>query len=155
MRELDALDRAIIVELEKDARIPITDLARRLNCPNSTIRDRILKLEQDQIILGYTTILNYKKLGYGVKAIMEVTRDSAVPSEKSFEDIQDIPEVVNIQVVTGEVDELVTIYVRDVDHLKDVIFSKFTSIKQKLKQNTLIVLDEKSFPFAANLLKEK
>lgn len=155
MRELDALDRAIIIELEKNARIPITDLARRLNSPNSTIRDRILKLEEDEIILGYTTILNHKKLGFGVRAIMEVSRDAAVTSEKSFEDIRNIPEVTSVQIVTGNVDELITICVRDVDHLKDVIFNKFTAIKQKLKQNTLIVLDEKTFPFAANLLKEK
>ena len=72
MKSLDDLDYQIIAELEKDARISILDLARKLDYPNSTIRDRVHKLEEEQIILGYSAKLNYKKLGFGIKAVILV-----------------------------------------------------------------------------------
>ena len=152
MRSLDDLDKKILAELEKNARISIIDLARTLQIPNSTARDRINKLEENGIIKGYTTVLDYKKIGYGVKAVIQVTRDAAIPMDKTLEEIVNVPEVTGIQFVTGEVDELVTVYLQDIDHLKEVIFTKLTSLNWHSKLNTLIIMDEKTFPFAQRAL---
>ena len=69
---------AILAELEQDARIPISELARRLDSPNSTIRDRIRALEENGVILGYTAIIDPEKLGLGVKAIIQASRAQSV-----------------------------------------------------------------------------
>lgn len=151
MKQLDDLDHRIISELEADARISLQDLARKLGCPNSTIRDRVRKLEEEEIILGYTTRLNYLKLGYGIKAIVLVTRDAAGYLDSTLQDLAKVHEVTKIQYVTGQVDEILTLYVQSIDHLKDILFTKFSTFSGSSHFNTLIVLQENTFPFALNL----
>ena len=58
MPPLDDLDLAILTALEENARIPISELARRLGAPGSTLRDRIRGLEQEGVILGYTALVD-------------------------------------------------------------------------------------------------
>ena len=71
MPSLDDLDRAILAELEENARIPISELARRLDTPSSTIRDRMRSLEQDGVILGYTALVNPAKLRLLIQGVTE------------------------------------------------------------------------------------
>jgi Lrp/AsnC family transcriptional regulator, regulator for asnA, asnC and gidA len=151
MRSLDELDYQIIAELETDARISILDLSRKLGYPNSTIRDRVHKLEEEQIILGYTTRLNYERLGFGIKAVILVARESVVLLESALQDVAQVSEVTHVQYVTGEVDEILTVHARNIDHLKDIIFNKFSSLSGSSRFNTLVVLQENTFPFSPNL----
>jgi DNA-binding Lrp family transcriptional regulator len=151
-RPLDDLDKSILAELEKNARETIIELARKLKVPNSTVRDRINKLEESGVIKGYTTVLDHKKMGYGIKAIIQVTRDTAIPMDKTLLDVLHVPEITSIQFVTGDVDELVTVYIQDIDHLKEIIFSRLTSLNWNSKLNTMIIMDEMSFPFAQRVL---
>lgn len=152
MKQLDSLDRQILVELEGNARISNLDLARKLEAPNSTVRDRIRRLEESGIIQAYRAVIDYEKLGFGIKAIVQVTRESAIPLENTLNGIEGLPEIQTIQFVTGETDELVTIFLRDIDHLKDVLFTKFSNWNWKAKLNTLIVMEERNFPFIKNML---
>ena len=151
MQNMDKINIDILSEMENDGRITLNELSRRLGYPVSTIRDRIQKMEEDGTILGYQTVLNPKKLGYGIKAIVQVFYQETVPSTKTLEEVGKFPEVTNIQFVTGEMDEQVTIYARDVDHLREILFSKFGEVSFHVRQNTIIVLHEESFPFTRNL----
>lgn len=145
MRPLDDLDLAILAELESDARIAVSELARRLGSPNSTIRDRIRALEEDKVIRGYTAIIDPEKLGLGIKAIIQVTRNQSVSLEQILSEPMNLSEITDVQVVTGEIDELVTVYVHDVDHLKEIIWDRFGQFPGVTKWSTAIVLDERSF----------
>lgn len=155
MRPLDELDLAILAELESDARITVSELARRLGSPNSTIRDRIRGLEEDEVIRGYTTIIDPKKLGLGIKAIIQVVRNQSVSLEQILSEPVNLSEITDVQVVTGEIDELVTIYAHDVDHLKEIIWNKFGRFPGVTKWSTAIVLDEKSFPLTRRFRPKK
>jgi Lrp/AsnC family transcriptional regulator for asnA, asnC and gidA len=127
-------------------------LARRLNAPSSTIRDRLRGLEESEVILGYTAVVDPAKLGLGIKAIIQVARDQSV----SFEDFCAEPlgfhEITNVQLVTGETDEFITVYARDVDHLKDIIYNKVGSLPGLTRSNTAIVLEEERFPLTRQFL---
>lgn len=151
MKLHDDLDCQIVSALEEDARISVLDLARKLGAPNSTIRDRMRKLEEEGVIQGYTARLDYEKLGFGIKAVVLVTRASTVSLEEALGDISQVSEVTNVQYVTGEVDEILTVYARNIEHLKDILFTKFASLSGSSRFNTLIVLQENSFPFSPNL----
>ena len=146
MPPLDDLDRAILAELEENARIPISELARRLDTPSSTIRDRMRGLEQDGVILGYTALVNPAKLGLGIKAILQVTRDQSFSLKEFHAETTEFREVANVQLVTGETDELITIHARDVDHLKDIIYNVVGALPGVTRSNTTIVLEEERFP---------
>jgi Lrp/AsnC family leucine-responsive transcriptional regulator len=146
MNALDDLDLAILAELEQNARISISELARRLDSPNSTIRDRIHGLEEDEVILGYKAIVNPDKLGLGIKAVIQTGRAQSISLEDFCSEATEFPEITRVQIVTGETDQLVTVYVRDVEHLKEVIFDKVGALPGLTKSNTTIVLEERNFP---------
>ena len=146
MHSLDELDLKILTELEKNARISISELARHLDCPTSTARDRIRGLEESGVISGYTAVIDPKKLGMGIKAVIQVVRSPTVPLDNILSEADLAPEFTNIQVLTGEIDELVSIYARDVDHLKEILYNRFGNFKGVESWNTTIVLDEKSYP---------
>jgi len=51
-----------------------------------------------------------------------------------------------VQTLTGDTDELITVYARDVDDLKDIIYNKVGALPELTWLSTGIVLDEISFP---------
>jgi DNA-binding Lrp family transcriptional regulator len=152
MPSLDDLDLALLAELEADARISVSELSRRLGAPSSTVRDRMRGLEESGVILGYTTVIDHEKLGLGIKAIIQVSRDQRF----SLEDFEDEPveflEVTNVQLVTGEMDEFITVYADNVDHLKEIIYNKVGSLPGLDRSNTAIVLEEERFALTRRFL---
>ena len=145
MHPIDDLDLAILAELESNARITVSELARCLDSPSSTIRDRMRRLEEGGVIQAYTTIIDPARLGLGIKAIVHVTRDHSISLETLVSEASKLPEVTNVQLLTGDTDELITIYARDVEHLKDIIYNKFGTLPGLIRMSTAIVLDEKRF----------
>jgi len=145
MHPIDDLDLAILAELESNARITVSELARCLDSPSSTIRDRMRRLEEGGVIQAYTTIIDPARLGLGIKAIVHVTRDHSISLETLISEASKLPEVTNVQLLTGDTDELITIYARDVEHLKDIIYNKFGTLPGLIRMSTAIVLDEKRF----------
>jgi Lrp/AsnC family transcriptional regulator for asnA, asnC and gidA len=152
MAALDDLDLQILVELEQNARIAVSELARRLDTPSSTIRDRMHALEEDGVILGYTTLIDPEKLGLGIKAIVQATRDQSVSLEDFSGEPDQFPEITNVQLLTGETDEFITIYARDVDHLREIIYDKIGALPGLTRSNTAIVLEEDRFPLLRRFL---
>lgn len=66
---LDKTDKKILFELEKNARIPDTQLAKRVGKSKDSVRYRINKLEQEGIIKNYKTWIDYSKLGFRTSTI--------------------------------------------------------------------------------------
>lgn len=146
MEDLDRLDLDILAALEENARIPVSELARQLDAPSSTIRDRIRGLEENGVILGYTTRINPIALGLGIKAIIEVTRDQSFSLHEFHSEPGQFTEITNVQLVTGETDELFTVHARDVGHLKEIIYNVVGSLPGVTRSNTSIVMEEERFP---------
>jgi len=62
--KLDYYDKKILFELDKNARITTSNLAKQIRKSKQFVDYRIKKLEEEKIILGYTTVIDYSKLGY-------------------------------------------------------------------------------------------
>lgn len=62
--QLDLFDKKILFELERDASIPISALAKRIRRSKEFANFRIHRLEKENIILGYSAIIDMSKLGY-------------------------------------------------------------------------------------------
>lgn len=146
MYKFDDLDTAILIEMERNARITFSELARRLDTPHTTIRDRVRRMENGGVILGYRAIINPESLGLNIKAIAHVTRDQAVSLGDIASESASLPEIARVQVLTGDVDELITFHARNVEHLKEMIYEQFASMPGILKMSTSIVLEEREFP---------
>ncbi len=62
--KLDAFDRRILFELDKNARITGTDIGKVIRKSKQFVDYRIKKLEESKVILRYVTVIDYSKLGY-------------------------------------------------------------------------------------------
>jgi Lrp/AsnC family leucine-responsive transcriptional regulator len=119
--EFDACDDRILVELQRDARITMAELGRRVHLSQPAVTERVRKLESSGVIKGYRAELDLTRLGYGIRAIIRVARAEYARVVKL---IEQTPEVINAYNVTGEDSWVLEIAVIDVRHL-DVVVSKF------------------------------
>jgi Lrp/AsnC family leucine-responsive transcriptional regulator len=72
---MDKFDEEIIRLLKKDGRIALAEISREVGLSSLTNKDRIGKLEEDGVILGYRPLLEYSKLGLGMTAFIGLTLD--------------------------------------------------------------------------------
>jgi Lrp/AsnC family leucine-responsive transcriptional regulator len=67
---LDATDWEILVELQGDGRVPLTELARRVNLSASATTERVRRLEATGVISGYRANVDLTKTGFNVLAVV-------------------------------------------------------------------------------------
>jgi DNA-binding Lrp family transcriptional regulator len=71
----DDLDPKILQLLQKDSKLTYEQIGEMLNRSQSTIRDRIKKMEEDRTILGYSAIVDQERIGIGVDAFLSADID--------------------------------------------------------------------------------
>jgi len=101
MVRISEKDLAIIELLMRDARIPYTEIARRLGVTEAAVRKRVHKLEEEGIIRGYRAVVDAKRLGY--KIVAEIGFD-VEPEHyvEVIERVREMPEVKRMKSTTGD-----------------------------------------------------
>jgi Lrp/AsnC family transcriptional regulator, leucine-responsive regulatory protein len=131
---LDAHDARILEELQRDARITMAELGRRVHLSQPAVTERVRKLELNGVIRGYRAIVDPQRLGYGIRALVRVGR---VEYQRMVKLIEQAPEVVNAWNFTGEDSWIMEIAVIDVEHL-DAVVTRFCILSDT---STSIVLN--------------
>jgi Lrp/AsnC family transcriptional regulator, leucine-responsive regulatory protein len=121
---LDATNLRLLAELQDDARLSLAELGRRVGLSAPAVAERLQRLEREQVILGYHARLNPRRLGFELSAVVRV-RPAPRQIPKIAEQARGTPEVVDCRRITGEDCFILTVHVRDVDHLEEVI-DRFT-----------------------------
>lgn len=113
---LDGADKAIIDLLLRDSRISLRAIGAQVGLTAPAVRDRILRLEDVGIIEGFSIRLNPRSLGFPLEAVLRV---EPLPGKlRSVEmTLQNIPEIVECSVVTGEDCFVARLMLRDVSEL--------------------------------------
>ena len=132
--ELDAYDTRILEELQRDARTSMAELGRKVHLSQPAVTERVRKLEIAGFIKGYRAVVDYQRLGYGIRALVRAGR---VEYGRMLQLIEQTPEVVNAFNVTGEDSWILEIAVIDVEHL-DAVVTKFCMLAET---STAIVLN--------------
>ncbi|MFB9839327.1 Lrp/AsnC family transcriptional regulator [Actinoallomurus acaciae] len=70
--DLDVTDWAILVEVQRDGRIPLTELGRRVSLSASATTERVRRLEAAGVITGYRAEVDLEKVGYPVLAVVRL-----------------------------------------------------------------------------------
>jgi Lrp/AsnC family leucine-responsive transcriptional regulator len=69
---LDGTDWAILDELQRDARVSLSELGRRVNLSSSATTERVRNLENRGVITGYTAVIDLIAVGYPVLALVRL-----------------------------------------------------------------------------------
>lgn len=156
MVNLDDTDIKILRILQTDVKLPLTQLSERLGIPHGTVRDRIRKMEEAGVIESYAAVINPAKMGFLMNCLVEVTLDQQVENSLSIEGLLKIEEVTEVQLLTGDVDVLVRIWARDVEHLRQILYEKFTRVPGMVRTSTIVVLNTytKSLPLPTDHLEK-
>jgi Lrp/AsnC family leucine-responsive transcriptional regulator len=133
---LDDPNLCLIRELQQDARLSFAELGRRVGLSSPAVAERLARLEETGVITGYHADVDPRALGFTLGAIVRI-RPAGRELHKVAELAQRTPEVVECHRITGEDCYFMKAWVRDVEHLEDVIdqFAIYgqttTSIMQK------------------------
>jgi Lrp/AsnC family leucine-responsive transcriptional regulator len=118
--DLDDIDRALLVELQRDARLSLAELGRRVGLSPPAVGERVRRLTDEGVIRGFRTDVDPRALGYALSAIVRV-RPAPRQLQKVAELARATPEVVECHRITGEDCFFLKAHVRDVEHLEEVI----------------------------------
>lgn len=112
---MDAIDRKILAELQRDGRLTITELADRVRLSVSPCHRRLRALENSGAISGYRAQLDAHALGLSFEALVFVTMRASDRStlEMFEESVAEIPNVLQAQRLFGDPDYLLRVITRD------------------------------------------
>lgn len=141
--ELDRYDRQILDVLQQDGRISNQDLADRIGLSPSPCLRRVRALEESGLITGYRALLDAKKLGLSLMALIGISMDVHTPERFANLEasIAEIPEVLECLLITGQQsDYQLKAVVRDMDAYQDLLLNKITRIQGVTGVHTSFVL---------------
>lgn len=140
--ELDPLDFKILEILVKDANLPYTEIGSRLDVSGGTVHVRMKKMESLGIVKGAQLLIDYAKIGWDITAFLGIYLDKSSLYEDVAEQLQQIPEVVNIHYTTGIYSIFAKIICRDTQHLREVLHDKIQRVTGIQRTETFISLEE-------------
>ncbi|MEA2420790.1 MAG: Lrp/AsnC family transcriptional regulator, leucine-responsive regulatory protein [Thermoleophilaceae bacterium] len=117
---LDDANRRLLNELQQDARLSFAELGRRVGLSSPAVADRLARLEETGVITGYRAEIDLRKVGFTLGVVIRI-RPAPRELHKVAELAQRTPEVVECHRITGEDCYFIKAYVRDVEHLEQVI----------------------------------
>ena len=143
LMKLDKTDRRILDVLQRDGRISVTDLAERVGLSSTPCARRIKQLEASGLIQGYAAIVDPKRAGQTIQAIVQIKLEhhSDEIVERFRRTLIDRPEVLACYTMTGEMDFLLHVIVRDIDALSDFTLRRLLRVQGVRDVRSSIVLE--------------
>lgn len=117
--ELDGIDRKILNMLQRNSRTSFARIARESNVSEATVRFRVKKLVRKGVIIQFTTLLDPRKIGLKVTAIIMAKVDPFL-LEKAFEELASFDETNHVFQSTGEYDIIAVLNAKDMRHLSEL-----------------------------------
>lgn len=128
---LDDLDRRILEELQRDGGLTNLELAERIGLSPSPCSRRVKALEESGVLERRVALLDGKKLGLSLAAIIQISMDRHTPERfEHFERlVRSFPEVQACYLITGhDADYFLKVVVPDMDHYQAFLLEKITRI---------------------------
>jgi|SRR5215211_2801556 len=117
---LDDTNRRLLEELQDNARLSLAELGRRVGLSAPAVAERLQRLEHDGVIAGYHAQVEPAAVGFPLGAVIRI-RPAPGQLQNVAELARETPEVVECHRITGEDCFFIRAYLRDVQHLEEVI----------------------------------
>lgn len=117
---LDEIDALILEALFANARISTAELSRQIGLSSPSTAERLKRLEENGVIVGYTIVVNPERMGLPLPVCLRVR---PVPGEmdKVTKILNEIPEIVDCDRVTGDDCFIARAHVQSVKHMETLI----------------------------------
>ena len=137
---MDKIDHEILRMLKSNARVPLAHISMEVGLSSPSIKDRIDKLEDEGVILGYRPVIDYRKLGLGLTAFVKVILEYPQCCSEDFATkLGRLPEVIEGHFTDGDEDMLLKVVTKDPETLKDVL-NEINAVEGIANTKTIISL---------------
>jgi Lrp/AsnC family leucine-responsive transcriptional regulator len=140
--KLDSIDRAILVELQREGRLSNLELAQRVHLSPSACLRRVKALEDSGVIAQYVALVNPKAVGkHGISFTIINLESMNTSLLQAFEQaVRDEPEVLDCFYVAGTNDYLIRFAYRDAEDLERFHADVLMRLPNVARTNSLLVL---------------
>ncbi len=118
---LDETDLKLLSLLLKDARATLKSLAAEVGLSAPAVSERMARMQHEGVVRGYRVDIDWRTLGYTLTAYLSVVIRVGTPRDQVLLELQEVPEVEEVSVVTGASDLIIRIRCTGFDHLKHII----------------------------------
>ncbi|KWC28315.1 AsnC family transcriptional regulator [Burkholderia ubonensis] len=137
---LDAFDRKLLMEVQRDAQTPQNELGARVNLSTAAVNRRLRRLAEDGVIERYTAVVAPEKVGYALTIVVNVEMESEQIDQidamkRTFERCLQVQQC---YYVTGEWDFVLILTVRDMDQYNALTRQLFFSNNNVKRFKTLV-----------------
>lgn len=142
MTTLDRTDLRMLAVLQGEGRITNAELAERVSLSPSACLRRLQRLEGDKVITGYAAQVDPQAVGLGLQAFVRVqlTQHESSAIENFVDRVNAWDEVVACHALTGDMDYLLHVVVRDLEHFSRFLLDKLLAQAEVDDVNSSFVL---------------
>jgi Lrp/AsnC family transcriptional regulator, leucine-responsive regulatory protein len=142
--KLDAIDLKILDEVQKDGRISIVELARRVNLTKTPCADRLKRLEKSGVILGYNARINPDMVDAAHLTFVEVqlsstTADALADFNKA---VANAREIQSCHMIAGGFDYLLKVRTADIKGYRESLGLVISRLPHVQQTHTYVVMEE-------------
>ncbi|AOA70606.1 MAG: AsnC family transcriptional regulator [Stenotrophomonas rhizophila] len=140
--QFDRTDLRLLAEIQQHGRATNAELAARVNLSPSACLRRVQRLESEGVIAGYGARLEPRRIGLGLQAFVRVQLEKHDQHAIGVfaDSVVDWDEVVACHALTGDMDYLLHIYVRDLEHFSSFLLDKLLNAAGVADVNSSFVL---------------
>lgn len=126
----DKIDKKILQELQRNGRLSHQELSERVGLSPTPCARRIRNMEKSGVIKGYAALIDESSVGYGFSVFVSVRLDHQTDDRLlHFEgEIEQLPEVVDCWLMTGNQDYLLRIALTDLAEFEQFLTGRLTKI---------------------------
>lgn len=152
MALLDRIDRKLLDLLQQDASLPLAELARRVHLSPTPCWRRIQKLQASGVIRKQVVLLDAGKVNAGVTVFVSVktNQHNAAWLERFAQGVREIPEVVELYRMSGDIDYLLRIVVQDIQGY-DAIYKKLIRTAELFDVSSSFAMEQLKYTTALPL----
>ena len=118
---LDLVDKKILSILKNNARNSISNIAEVINLSVPATSDRIKKMEDMDVIVGYKTIVDPQKVGLDILALITIISESSADYGKIITYANQADEIVECFATTGRGSHILTVQTKDSQSLEKLL----------------------------------
>ena len=150
---LDSVDKKILSILKNNARNSVSNIAEEINLSIPATSDRIKKMEDMDIIVGYKTIVNPQKIGLDILALITIISESSADYEKIITYANQTDEIVECFATTGRGSHILIVQTKNSQSLEQLLRT-IQSWPNVIRTETQIILSaNKEFNSSINIKK--